>query len=65
VCLAKVYLMESGKEEPTFVMENVTRVTVQDDRVRLTSLLGASEEMQARIVDMDFMDGRLLLSRPD
>jgi predicted RNA-binding protein len=57
--------MESGKEEPTFVMENVTRVTVQDDRVRLTSLLGASEEMQARIVDMDFMDGRLLLSRPD
>ena len=65
MCLAKVYLMEPGKDEATFVMENVTRVTVQDDRVRLTSLLGASEELPARIVDMDFMDGRLLLRAPD
>lgn len=46
---------------PRLVMENVTRLTVDGDRIGLTSLLGANQEVTGRIVSMDFMEGRLLL----
>ena len=45
------------------VMENVTRVEVDGDRVRLRSLLGDTEELQARIASIDFDQGRLVLTR--
>jgi predicted RNA-binding protein len=75
MCLAKVYLRtESGatagvdaekagetEGSATLVMENVTRLTMDGDRIGLTSLLGATRELTGRIVSMDFMEGRLVV----
>jgi predicted RNA-binding protein len=66
MCLAKAYVQvadpTAGVDGPAkLVMENVTRLTVEGDRIGLTSLLGASHQVTGRIVSMDFMEGRLLL----
>ena len=73
MCLAKVYVhaaavagaaaeATSGDDgAPKLLMENVTRLTVNGDRIGLTSLLGATQEVIGRVVSMDFMEGRLLL----
>jgi predicted RNA-binding protein len=39
----------------------VTRLTMDGDRIGLTSLLGATRELTGRIVSMDFMEGRLVV----
>ncbi len=51
----------ANDDAPRLVMENVTRLTVDGERIWLTSLLGANQEVTGRIVSMDFMEGRLLL----
>ena len=69
MCLAKVYLqpetdVAAGGEAAggaKLVMDNVTRLTLDGDRIGLTSLLGATREVTGRIVSMDFMEGRLVL----
>jgi predicted RNA-binding protein len=62
MCLAKAFLeptAEDAGSQP--MMENVARVVVDGDRVRLTSILGQTEELTARIRSVDLVDGRLLL----
>lgn len=62
MCLAKAYVRSASADtEGTMVMENVTRVEVEGDRVRLTSLLGETDELQAQIRAVDFADSRLVL----
>lgn len=64
MCLAKAFLeptAENAGLQP--MMENVARVVVEGDRVRLTSILGQTEELTARIRSVDLVDGRLFLER--
>jgi predicted RNA-binding protein len=61
MCLAKAFVSAGGGDEKLPFMENVTRVVVEGDQVRLTSLLGDVKEMPARVVSIDFMEGRLRL----
>jgi predicted RNA-binding protein len=62
MCLAKAYVHAVPTDtEGKLLMENVTRVEVDGDRVRLTSLLGESEELQAQIRSVNFADSRLVL----
>lgn len=62
MCLAKAYVHSSTPgAEDRLVMENVTRVEVEGDKVRIASLLGEAEELLGRIVSMNFTDGRLVL----
>jgi predicted RNA-binding protein len=66
MCLAKAYVNVAGAtvdddRAPELVMENVTRLTMEGDRIALMSLLGATREITGRVVSMDFMEGRLLL----
>jgi predicted RNA-binding protein len=66
MCLAKAYVHATeaaagGDSGATLVMENVTRLTMEGDRIALMSLLGATREITGRVVSMDFMEGRLLL----
>ena len=69
MCLAKVYIqpkaaVTAGGEATggaTLLIDNVTRLAMDGDRIGLTSLLGATREVTGRIVSMDFMEGRLLL----
>ena len=62
MCLAKAYVRASATDsEGKLLMENVIRVEVDGDRVYLSSLLGDSEELQARITFVSFVDSRLVL----
>ena len=62
MCLAKAYVRVAADDAgATLLMENVSRVAVEGDRVRLTSLLGDIEELTARIVKIDFVEGKLAL----
>jgi predicted RNA-binding protein len=62
MCLAKAYVRASATgSEGKLLMENVIRVEVDGDRVHLSSLLGDSEELQARITLVSFVDSRLVL----
>jgi len=62
MCLAKAYVRSAASEaEGELLMENVTRINVDGDKVSLTSLLGDAEELQARITSIDFVDSRLVL----
>ena len=48
-------------ETGTLLMENVTQVDVDGDRVRLRSLFGSTEVLLGRIASIDFSEGRLVL----
>jgi predicted RNA-binding protein len=58
MCLAKAYV-RAADDDTRLLMENVTRVVIDGDQVRLTSLLGDVEELPARVTSIDFMEGRL------
>ncbi len=59
MCLAKAYVRAGDDDDTRLLMENVTRVVIDGDRVRLTSLLGDVEELPGRVTSIDFMEGQL------
>ncbi len=75
MCLAKAYVRPvaasgtgpagGGKDgeadDGRLVMENVTQVDVDGDRIRLRSLLGDTETLQGRVASIDFAAGRVVL----
>ncbi len=64
MCLAKAYVIPAaGATDPggRLLMENVTLVQVDDDRIRLRSLLGETAALTGRIASIDFSEGRLTL----
>lgn len=62
MCLAKAYVRSLAAEsDARLLMENVTRVEVDGERVHLTSLLGETAELQARISSVSFTDSRVVL----
>jgi predicted RNA-binding protein len=62
MCLAKAYVHSpSADTDDRLVMENVTRVEVDGDKIRIASLLGEAEELLGRILSVNFADGRLIL----
>ena len=63
MCLAKVYVDARDGDALRLLMENVTRVLVDGEKIRVTSLLGDSEEVEGTIESIDFVEGRLLLTR--
>jgi predicted RNA-binding protein len=61
MCLAKAFVHAADEDENRLLMENVTRVAIDGDQIRLTSLLGDVEELPGRVTSIDFMEGRLAL----
>ena len=62
MCLAKVYLRAAADDDdPRLLMENVTRIVVEGDNVRATSLFRETDELHARIVSVDFAEATLML----
>ena len=61
MCLAKTYVESSDQDGSKLVMENTTRVRIEGETIRVTSLLGETKELQGRIESIDFVDGVLLL----
>lgn len=66
MCLAKVYVGPGGPESGTsLLLENVTRVDIKGDDIRVVSLLGEAKELRARVSSIDFSEGRLELQTLD
>jgi predicted RNA-binding protein len=72
MCLAKAYVTGSSDatdpavsltDAGTLLMENVTKVEVDGDQIRLKSLFGSTEVLLGRIATVDFAEGRLMLER--
>ena len=62
MCLAKAYVRAAdGDTGGQLLMENVTRVVVEGDRVRLTSILSETQELPGRIMSVDFAEARLVI----
>jgi predicted RNA-binding protein len=74
MCLAKAYLRPDGADSggagsggtPSggdLLMENVTKVEVDGNTVRLRSLFGDTEVLLGRIASIDFAEATLVLER--
>jgi hypothetical protein len=50
MCLAKLYVQANGGDPGTDLL-----------KIRVTSLFGGTEEVQARVTSIDFVEGRLVL----
>ncbi len=63
MCMAKAYLeaREEGSEQE-LLMEDVTRVEVENGVVRLATLFGDTREVAAVIKEIDLQDGNIVLA---
>ncbi|MCS7121206.1 MAG: CooT family nickel-binding protein [Archaeoglobaceae archaeon] len=59
MCESKVLL--NGK----VVMEDVVRIVVKDDKVKVYDILGSSKELKAKVVEVDLLGHKVLLEGLD
>jgi len=59
VCESKVFLKEGGKEE--LVMEDVIRIEVLKEKIRLYDIFGESKEVKGKIVLVDMSSHRVVI----
>ena len=59
MCLSKAYLHKNGERQ--LIMEDVSSVRMENDRVLLSTLFGEREELKADIKEIDFMTHSILL----
>jgi predicted RNA-binding protein len=59
MCLSKAYLNKNGERQ--LIMEDVSSVKTEDDRILLSTLFGEKEEVKAGIKEIDFMTHSILL----
>jgi|Deesub1362A_J573_1020465.scaffolds.fasta_scaffold00079_27 predicted RNA-binding protein len=63
MCESKVVRVKGGEEEvEEVVMEDVVRVEVDGDLIRLYGLLGEYKEMKGKIVLMDMRSHRIVIA---
>ncbi|AGK61609.1 putative RNA-binding protein [Archaeoglobus sulfaticallidus PM70-1] len=59
MCESKVAILKDGKEE--IIMEDVVRIEVEGDTVKLFGLLGEMTEVKGKIKLMDMKNHKILL----
>jgi len=59
MCLSKAYLAGNGEKD--LLLEEITSVTINGDRLLFKTLFGEQKEVQAQIKEIDFMAHSLLL----
>lgn len=58
MCLAKV---QFEKDEASPILEDVIRLTVEGDKLRLTNLFGESKEVEGKVKEIDFRNSKVIL----
>ena len=61
MCESKVYL--SGGEEP--VMEDVVRILVEGEKIKMWDILGDYRELKGRVVEMDLVGHKIIVEGYD
>ena len=59
MCLSKAYVDRNGKRE--LLMEEITSIKVEDEKLRLRTLFGEQKEIGASIREIDFLTHSILL----
>lgn len=59
MCLSKAYLAGNGEQEP--LMEDITSVSIDGNRLLFKSLFGEQKEVQANIKEIDFTTHTIVL----
>ena len=62
MCLSKAYIERSGKRE--LVMGEVASLRLEDEKLRLRTLLGEQKEIDANIKEIDFLTHSITLEDP-
>jgi predicted RNA-binding protein len=62
MCLSKAYLLKD--EERELVLEEVSSVKSEGDKLLLKTLFGEQKEIKAEIKEIDFMTHNILLAEP-
>ncbi|AIG98734.1 MULTISPECIES: CooT family nickel-binding protein [Archaeoglobus] len=57
MCESKVFL--AGREEP--LMEDVVRIVVEGEKVKMWDILGDYREVRGRVVEMDLVGHKIIL----
>lgn len=57
MCESKVFL--AGQEEP--LMEDVVRIVVEGEKVKMWDILGEYREIKGRVVEMDLVGHKIVL----
>ncbi|MBO8179487.1 MAG: CooT family nickel-binding protein [Archaeoglobus sp.] len=57
MCESKVYL--AGKDEP--LMEDVVRIVVEGEKVKMWDILGEYKEIKGRVAEMDLIGHKIIL----
>lgn len=61
MCLAKVYLGDSGTDEP--LMEEITSLKPRGGKLLVTTLFGEQREIEAGIKEIDFKSSKIILEK--
>jgi predicted RNA-binding protein len=59
MCESNVYFIKNGQEE--LVLESVSTVKPQGNKLLLTSILGEEKSVSARIKEINLMDHKIVL----
>ncbi len=59
MCESKVYRLRDGEEE--LIMEDVVRIEVEGDILKLYGLLGEAREIKGRIVLLDLIGHKVVV----
>jgi predicted RNA-binding protein len=59
MCESKVIFARGGREE--IIMEDVTRIEVSEDRLKLYGILGEESEIRGKIVLVDMKGHRVVV----
>lgn len=58
MCLAKAYF---GKDEASPVLEDVTWLKIEGDKLRLINLFGEQREVEGKVKEIDFQNSKVVL----
>jgi predicted RNA-binding protein len=61
MCLAEAFISENGKTE--LILEDVTSLKIDNEKVILGSIFGEQKEINARIKQIDFVHHNITLER--
>ncbi|MDM8000585.1 MAG: CooT family nickel-binding protein [Dehalococcoidia bacterium] len=61
MCLGKAYIEAGGKRE--LVMDSVALIEIDGSRLKLSTIFGDHQEVEARIKEIDFEGSKIILTR--
>ena len=61
MCESKVFL--TGSDEP--VMEDVVRIVVDGEKIKMWNILGEYRELKGRVIEMDLVGHRIVVEGYD